>query len=184
MNAGIHKGYIKHLHRRQKETCITLCYVDIFLEWSDYKNICDINRKQTKKSHRPHHCQEIAIIIHHHPRHHHFDHHHYKHFCLHIYIDECSEKIYVCDVNAKCTNINGSHNCTCTDGLLLKFITMIEKSMNIKSLVWLWTCAQGGCVSDSLWRYVLLTLKIYLREKNWKLLSRYYECPDWSKKQS
>ena len=92
-----------------------------FLEWSDPKNVCDINTKQTKKSHRPHHCQEIAIIIHHHPRHHHFDHHHYKHFCLHIYIDECSEKIYVCDVNAKCTNINGSHNCTCTDGLLLKF---------------------------------------------------------------
>ena len=86
MNAGIHQGYIKHLHRRQKETCITLCYVDIFSEWSDYKNICDINTKQTKKSHRPHHCQEIAIIIHHHPRHHHFDHHHYKHFCLHIYI--------------------------------------------------------------------------------------------------
>ena len=89
------------------------------------KNVCDINTKQTKKSHRPHHCQEIAIIIHHHLRHHHFDHHHYKHFCLHIYIyiyiDECSEKIYVCDVNAKCTNINGSHNCTCTDGLLLKF---------------------------------------------------------------
>ena len=85
------------------------------------KNVCDINTKQTKKSHRPHHCQEIAIIIHHHLRHHHFDHHHYKHFCLHIYIDECSEKIYVCDVNAKCTSINGSHNCTCTDGLLLKF---------------------------------------------------------------
>ena len=40
---------------------------------------------------------------------------------IYIYIDECSEKIHVCDVNAKCTNINGSHNCTCTDGLLLKF---------------------------------------------------------------
>ena len=44
-------------------------------------------------------------------------------------MDECSKKIYVCDVNAKCTNINGSHNCTCTDGLLLKF-PIIQSSKN------------------------------------------------------
>ena len=33
-------------------------------------------------------------------------------------VDECSDKIHVCDVNAKCTNTNGSHNCTCTDGYI------------------------------------------------------------------
>ena len=33
-----------------------------------------------------------------------------------IDVDECSDKIHVCDVNAKCTDTNGSHNCTCTDG--------------------------------------------------------------------
>ena len=33
-------------------------------------------------------------------------------------VDECSDKIHVCDVNAKCTNTSGSHNCTCTDGYI------------------------------------------------------------------
>ena len=35
-----------------------------------------------------------------------------------IDVDECSDKIHVCDVNAKCTDTNGSHNCTCTDGYI------------------------------------------------------------------
>ena len=31
-------------------------------------------------------------------------------------IDECSNGSHDCDVNANCTNINGSHSCTCKEG--------------------------------------------------------------------
>ena len=31
-------------------------------------------------------------------------------------IDECNNGSHVCDVNANCTNTNGSHNCTCKEG--------------------------------------------------------------------
>ena len=31
-------------------------------------------------------------------------------------IDECNNGRHVCDVNANCTNTNGSHNCTCKEG--------------------------------------------------------------------
>ena len=48
-------------------------------EWSDSKNVCDINTTQTKKSH----C------------HHHFDHHHYKHFCLHISMNSARKSMFV-----------------------------------------------------------------------------------------
>ena len=50
MNAGIHQSYIKHLHRRQKETCITLCYVDIFF-WSEaiLKTFVTLIRNKPKK---------------------------------------------------------------------------------------------------------------------------------------
>ena len=38
-------------------------------------------------------------------------------FCVHFFsdIDECSSK-NECDVNARCTNIIGSYNCTCKKG--------------------------------------------------------------------
>ena len=31
-------------------------------------------------------------------------------------IDECSDENHDCDVNANCTNTNGSHSCTCKEG--------------------------------------------------------------------
>ena len=31
-------------------------------------------------------------------------------------LDECKDKIHQCDVNANCTNIPGSYNCTCRPG--------------------------------------------------------------------
>ena len=31
-------------------------------------------------------------------------------------IDECSNGSHDCDVNANCTNLNGSHSCTCKEG--------------------------------------------------------------------
>ena len=31
-------------------------------------------------------------------------------------IDECSNKTHTCDVNAVCSNTQGSHNCTCKPG--------------------------------------------------------------------
>ena len=31
-------------------------------------------------------------------------------------IDECSNKTHTCDVNAICSNTQGSHNCTCKPG--------------------------------------------------------------------
>ena len=33
-------------------------------------------------------------------------------------IDECNNGSHVCDVNANCTNINGSHNCSCKEGYI------------------------------------------------------------------
>ena len=33
-------------------------------------------------------------------------------------IDECNNHSHVCDVNANCININGSHNCTCKEGYI------------------------------------------------------------------
>ena len=86
-------------------------FVDIFLEWSDSKNVCDINTKQTKKSHRPHHCQEIATIIHHHPPSSLWSSSLQTLLFTYIY-RWMQRKIHVCDVNAKCTNTNGFHNCT------------------------------------------------------------------------
>ena len=35
-----------------------------------------------------------------------------------IDVDECSDEIHICDVNAKCTDTNGSYNCSCTDGYI------------------------------------------------------------------
>ena len=35
---------------------------------------------------------------------------------LFVDIDECSNRSHVCDVNANCTNTNGSHNCSCKEG--------------------------------------------------------------------
>ncbi|PFX29309.1 Uromodulin [Stylophora pistillata] len=33
-------------------------------------------------------------------------------------IDECSDEYQGCDVNANCTNTDGSHNCTCKEGYI------------------------------------------------------------------
>ena len=37
-------------------------------------------------------------------------------FFTFVDIDECNNGSHVCDVNANCTNTNGSHNCTCKEG--------------------------------------------------------------------
>ena len=39
----------------------------------------------------------------------------YHTFCISD-IDECSNGSHDCDVNANCTNTNGSHSCTCKEG--------------------------------------------------------------------
>ena len=42
------------------------------------------------------------------------------HLCLFSFfildLDECKDKTHQCDVNANCTNIPGSYNCTCRPG--------------------------------------------------------------------
>ena len=43
----------------------------------------------------------------------------YHTFCISLMlldIDECSNGSHDCDVDANCTNINGSHSCTCKEG--------------------------------------------------------------------
>ena len=43
----------------------------------------------------------------------------YHTFCISLMlldIDECNSGSHDCDVNANCTNINGSHSCTCKEG--------------------------------------------------------------------
>ena len=45
----------------------------------------------------------------------------YQHSDYHLFspsldIDECSNKTHTCDVNAVCSNTQGSHNCTCKPG--------------------------------------------------------------------
>ena len=37
-------------------------------------------------------------------------------FFAFVDINECNIGSHVCDVNANCTNTNGSHNCTCKEG--------------------------------------------------------------------
>ena len=37
-------------------------------------------------------------------------------------IDECSNGSHDCDVNANCTNTNGSHSCTCKEGYTGKVV--------------------------------------------------------------
>ena len=37
-------------------------------------------------------------------------------FCYFVDVDECEADISDCDVNAKCINTEGSHNCTCQSG--------------------------------------------------------------------
>ena len=96
---------------------VVLCrYV---FEWSDSKNVCDSNTIQTNKSHRPHHCLQIAIIIHHHPLHHHFDHHHYKHFCLNISMNAARKSMFVTWMQSAL--IPMALIVLCMDGLLLEF---------------------------------------------------------------
>ena len=120
MNAGIHQGYIKHLHRRQKAV---LCR---YFSWSEaiIKTFVTLIRNKPKKvivhiiakkspSSSTIILVTITLII--------IITNTFVYIYIYIYIDEWSEKIHVCDVNAKCTNINGSPNCTSTDGLLLKF---------------------------------------------------------------
>ena len=38
--------------------------------------------------------------------------------CIHFFVDinECRNGSHSCDVNAKCSNTVGSHNCTCKRG--------------------------------------------------------------------
>ena len=43
----------------------------------------------------------------------------YHTFCISLMlldIDECNNGSHDCDVNANCTNTNGSHSCTCKEG--------------------------------------------------------------------
>ena len=35
-----------------------------------------------------------------------------------IDIDECLNRSHACDVNANCTNTDGSYNCTCKEGYI------------------------------------------------------------------
>ena len=37
-------------------------------------------------------------------------------FFYHSDIDECTSSVPLCDVNATCTNTDGSHLCTCKNG--------------------------------------------------------------------
>ena len=37
-------------------------------------------------------------------------------FFFFLDLDECKDKTHQCDVNANCTNIPGSYNCTCRPG--------------------------------------------------------------------
>ena len=57
-------------------------------------------------------------------------------------IDECSNGSHDCDVNANCTNTNGSHSCTCKEGYTGKGESCqgkikldLEKSRIIKSIM-------------------------------------------------
>ena len=126
MNAGIHQGYIKHLHRRQKETCITLCYVDMFWSEAILKTFVTLIR------HKP-----IKVIVH-------IIASSSLQTLLFTYIYECSEKIHVCDVNAKCTNTEGSH--TALHGWIitgisnfLKFIELADRCIRI------YFCSSRNC---------------------------------------
>ena len=43
-------------------------------------------------------------------------------------IDECSTGSYVCDINANCTNTDGSHNCTCRRTIMPRYNFCIRLS--------------------------------------------------------
>ena len=114
MNAGIHQGYIKHLHWRQKETCITLCLEIIFWSEAILKTSVTLIRNKPKKvivHITAKKSPPSSTIIHHHPPSSLWSSSLQTLLFTYIY-RWMQRKIHVCDVNAKCTNTNGFHNCT------------------------------------------------------------------------
>ena len=134
MNAGTHQGYIKHLHRRQKETCILKTFVTLIRNKPKKVIVHIIAKKSPSSSTIILVTITLIIIIT----------NTFVYIYIYIYIDECSEKIHVCEVNAKCTNTDGSH--TALHGWI---ITGISNSLKFKELadhcIRIYFCSSRNC---------------------------------------